>query len=366
MKVLFITREGYRLPGARVRCYNFAREIRKYNVQAEVLSFSDTLGAKDGEDESGMGLGDRIGFNCRAFKRLALDKKAIFFLQRFNYHSFAPYLAHLLNRNKIVLDLDDWEIRENPRYYLGFWPSSKAHYLTRNIAKRSILCIAASRFLEHFLSEFNKKTYYIPSGVDTELFTPPINDPDEDKIIFSWTGTLHKKEYIENIKFALDCFIILRKKYSHIYLDIIGDGIYRPDLLFLLNRLSDAHVHYRGWFTPESMPDYLKSITIGILPVASDTRFNRAKSPTKLFEYMAVAKPTISSTVGEAAYIIRDGENGFLAKTKEEFIDKMDILVRDITLRKQMGINARKTIEENYSLNILGKRLYAILSQINA
>src|SRR3989338_5566873 len=121
MKIIFITREGYNLPGARVRCYNFARELSRYGIDTEVLSYADNLGAKDGKDESQMGLRGKIGFNYRAFKRLAGEKEAVLYIQRFNYHSFAPYLVHLFNKNRIILDLDDWEMRENPEYYFGIY-----------------------------------------------------------------------------------------------------------------------------------------------------------------------------------------------------------------------------------------------------
>jgi len=366
MKVIFITREGYRLPGARIRCYNFAKELVKYNIDTEVLSFSDTLGAKDGEEESKMGLKDKFRYNRGAFRSLKIDKDAVLYIQRFNYHSFAPLFAHLFNRNRIILDLDDWEMREDIKYYLNFYPSSKAHYLTGKIAERSACCIAASRFLEGFLSEFNKKVYYIPSGVDTDIFRPSSNSlgEDDDRIVFSWIGTLHKKEYIENIGLALCCFHTLRKRHSHIYFDIIGDGIYRESLEQVIKQYNDKHILLKGWINPDKVSDYLDNIHIGLFPVAADTKFNRAKSPTKLFEYMAMAKPTISSCIGEASHIIQDGENGFLAKTKEEFIKKMQRLIENSDIRLRIGEKARQTVEENYSLKVLGKRLYGIIRQI--
>jgi glycosyltransferase involved in cell wall biosynthesis len=364
MKVIFITREGQRLPGARIRCYNFARELRKYGLETEVLSFSDSLGAKDGERESEMSLKEKIRYNWNAFNRLRKQKKAILYIQRFNYHSFAPYLVHLLQGNKIILDLDDWEMREEPKYYLNIYPSSKAHYITSHIARRSIFCVAASRFLEEFLLQFNKKVYYIPSGVDAGLFKTYPDNLAKERVVFSWVGTLHKKEYIENIDFALSCFNLLRKTYPHIYFEIVGDGIYADDLKETVHRYHDENILYKGWMEPDAIPKYLADINIGLLPVVDNTKFNRAKSPTKLFEYMAMAKPTISSYVGEAPVIIQDGENGFLSKTKDEFIDNMKRLIENPDLCHQVGEKAKKTVEEHYSLEILGRRLYGIISQI--
>lgn len=363
MKIIFITREGYGLPGARVRCYNFSRELARYGIDTQVLSFSDTLGAKDGAEESGMGMRDKMRFNYLAFKQLRRQQGAILYLQRFNYHSFAPYLLALLNKNKLVLDLDDWEMRENPRYYFGFYPSSKAHYFTGRLAKKSIFCVAASRFLRDFLLEFNKNVYYVPSGVDTSLFSPAINPSHEKELIFSWVGTFHKMEYIENIAFALECFSILRKKYSVIFFDIVGDGIYKDELLRAVARYNDPHIRLLGWLPPDRIPEYLSAVDIGLFPAVGDTKFNRAKSPTKLFEYMAMGKPVVASSIGEAPYIIKDGYNGFLAAGKEEFVNKMQNLIENAALRKLYAERSLHTVKEHFSLEVLGKRLYEVLTR---
>lgn len=361
MKIIFITREGFRLPGARVRCYNFAKEVSKYGISTEVLSFADKLGARDGENESGMGLKDKMWVNLLALKQLMREKDNIFYIQRFNYHAFAPYIAHLINKNRIILDLDDWEMRENPKYYFKFYPSSKAHYFTARIAKSSICCIVASNFLKEFLLSFNKHVYYIPSGVDTELFSPSAPVLNTDRFIFSWIGTFHKKEYIENIKLALDCFKIIRKDYQNIYFEIAGDGIYKNNLENIISQYNDDNISLKRWMYPEHMPDYLNNIHVGLFPVARNNKFNLAKSPTKLFEYMSMAKPTISSELGEAKTIIRSKETGLLANSQAEFISCMRTLIENPELGRDMGKKARIEAENFYSLKILGKKLAEII-----
>ena len=102
------------------------------------------------------------------------------------------------------------------------------------------------------------------------------------------------------------------------------------------------------------------------MPVARDTKFNRAKSPTKLFEYMSMSKPVVASRVGETALIINDGYNGFLAGSKEQFIDKMQELIEKEGLRRQLGERAREAVVEEYSQEILGSRLYSMLMEKDA
>jgi len=367
MKVIFITREGYNLSGARVRCYGFARELKKHNVETEVFSFADDLGAKYGEKEFEMAVSEKIKYNIQAFKRLKkkIDNNCIIFIQRLNYHSLAPFLVSLLRKNKFIFDCDDWNIHEHPVYYFGFFPSSKMEYLTRQIAKYSDICIVASKFLKGYLKEFNAKVYYIPTGVDTDIFMPQKDNIDSSKITFSWVGTVYHRGMQENIKFITDCFSLLADKYGNIFLNLAGEGKYFDEIKNNLNnfRYKDR-VIINGWIHPDRIPAYLSKIDIGLLPLIQDTKFNKAKSPTKLFEYMAMSKPTVSSNIGEAGEIIQDTENGFLAKTKEEFVEKMQKLIENPELRQKMGDKARETVEENYSLDVLGKRIHEILKKI--
>ena len=366
MKIVFITREGYNLSGARIRCYGFAKELEKYNIKAEVFSFADDLGSKYGEKEFEMGLMEKIKYNIRAFKKLRekLDNNSIIFMQRLNYHSLAPFLISLLKKNKFIFDCDDWNIRENPIYYFGIYPSSKMEYLTRKIAKYANICIVASRFLGAYLRKFNTKLFYIPTGVDTDIFRPQ-NNGNNSKITFAWIGTSYNKEMGENLRFILDCFSLLANKYDNIFLEIAGGGRYFYEVQGMFHNLKyKDRIKFSDWISPDKIPDYLSNVNIGLLPLIQDTKFNQAKSPTKLFEYMAMAKPVVSSDIGESRYIIKDGENGFLAKDKKEFMEKMRNLIEDSKLRQRMGENARQMVEKNYSLKVLGRHLYEILKTI--
>ena len=366
MKIIFITREGYNLSGARIRCYGFAKELNRCGIETEIFSFADDLGAKYGEKEFAMSNLDKLKYNIQAFKiLLKKEKNSIFFMQRLNYHTLSPFLVSLIRKNRFVFDCDDWNIRENPVYYLGLLPSSKMEFLTRKIARYANICIAASLFLKEYLSRFNSKVFYLPTGVDTNLFNPKNNRVDNSKVTFSWLGTAYHQEMGENVQFIIDAFSLLADKYDNIFLDLAGEGRYFDKMRDNLdNHRHKNRIRFYSWINPDEIPDYLSAIDVGLLPLTRDTKFNRAKSPTKLFEYMAMAKPTVSSNISEPAYIINDGDNGLLAETKEEFTEKMRRLIEDSSLRQQMGEKARETIERNYSLKVLGKRLHEILKTV--
>ncbi len=368
MKVIFITREGYRLSGARVRCYHFAGELEKHGIRTEVLSFADHLGAKDGEEELAMPFVKKIKYSVIALRRLLKkEKDAVFFVQRLNYHAFAPILAALIRGQKLVFDCDDWNIREDPRYYLGFFPSSKMEFFTRKLAARADLCVAASHYLKGYLSPYARRVLYLPTGVDMETFKPrSVHDKGKKAVVLGWMGTVYHEDMYSNLKVVLDLFSSLAQENDRVVLRMAGEGRFFKKLKAEvgLNRFKDRIV-MDDWVSPTDMPRYLGEIDIGLLPLFQKTRFNQAKSPTKLFEYMACAIPAVVSSVGEARYIIKDNDNGFLADDTEEFLKKLKVLVDDVGLRRAVGLRARQDAEKNYSLAVLGERLSGALSQIS-
>jgi glycosyltransferase involved in cell wall biosynthesis len=76
---------------------------------------------------------------------------------------------------------------------------------------------------------------------------------------------------------------------------------------------------------------------------------------------MAAGKPVIASPVGANAQVVQHGVNGFLADTPTEWADALRRL-EDPDLRRRMGEEARKTVEEQYSTAVVRPRLAAILA----
>jgi glycosyltransferase involved in cell wall biosynthesis len=62
------------------------------------------------------------------------------------------------------------------------------------------------------------------------------------------------------------------------------------------------------------------------------------------------------SPVGVNSDIINDGVNGYLANNNKEWVEKISALIDSAELRKEIGKNGRKTIEESYSINSLSPK----------
>jgi glycosyltransferase involved in cell wall biosynthesis len=65
---------------------------------------------------------------------------------------------------------------------------------------------------------------------------------------------------------------------------------------------------------------------------------------------MACEIPVIMSAVGVNTEIIQQGENGFLAKTENDWLTNLSNLIENEVLRKQLGKKGRETVVEHYSV----------------
>ncbi len=80
--------------------------------------------------------------------------------------------------------------------------------------------------------------------------------------------------------------------------------------------------------------------------------------PNVLLEAYAYGKPVIASNIGSFTELIDDGKTGFLVKPNDinDLADKMKMLDKPDVL-KELGLNARKKVEEEFNKELHYKRL---------
>jgi len=86
----------------------------------------------------------------------------------------------------------------------------------------------------------------------------------------------------------------------------------------------------------------------------------------KALQYMALGIAPVVSPVGVNATIVRDGINGFHARTEEEWIDRISFLLDDESFRRNLGQEARRTVEESFSAQAHAPRVARIFSELVA
>lgn len=116
------------------------------------------------------------------------------------------------------------------------------------------------------------------------------------------------------------------------------------------------------WSEQSEVP-FLQGIDIGVMPL-TDTPWSRGKCGYKLIQYMACGLPVIASPVGVNAEIVEHGVNGFLASSEAEWRDALVTLLCDPDLRRRMGLEGRRKVEEHYSLQVWGPKVARMLRDV--
>ena len=121
--------------------------------------------------------------------------------------------------------------------------------------------------------------------------------------------------------------------------------------------LADA-VHFLG--SRRDVPDLLHAMDIFVLPSYSEGL------SLALMEAMAAGLAVVASAVGGNPELVADAETGLLIPPKdaEALAVALERLLADPTEAKAMGEKARQRVEENYSLDRLGREINEIYGEL--
>jgi glycosyltransferase involved in cell wall biosynthesis len=165
--------------------------------------------------------------------------------------------------------------------------------------------------------------HLVPTGVDTQQFRPI---PDLDKRVtrkkfglpengkmFLFVGRLHWKKGID---FILRSFALLKKDVPDAFLAIAGEGEERQRMKQLTDELqmSDA-VYFLGTVPRFPKPDLALLYNSADVSVVGSVEESFALVIT---EALACGVPVVSTLVGIAPKVIRDGVTGYLLKERDE------------------------------------------------
>ena len=137
-----------------------------------------------------------------------------------------------------------------------------------------------------------------------------------------------------------------------------GDGPYRNEVLAKLGK----HQNFK-WLGslqyPDKVREYLATIDIYALTSGIDM------SPLTLQEAQLMQKPVIATRVGGIPELMIDNKTGFLIDEGDHkmLIEKLSILLNDPRKAKEMGINGREFVINNFSWDIIAKRFVEVMKK---
>jgi len=241
----------------------------------------------------------------------------------------------------VVFDFDDAVFLKNPQRF---------ETTVRNAWK----VIAGNRFNLEYASRWNPEAVCIPSAVDMERYPPPggkAESAERGRVrTIGWIGSGSTVPYLGILVAPLR---ELAREGRSIELLVAGTGE-APVPLPAFEGVSVTEV---AAYSGDGIPTLVSRMDIGVMPL-EDGPWERGKGALKAVVYMAGSVPTVASRVGEAVRLIRDGENGFLASTPQEWKEKLSALLDDPGLRRRIGENGHRSVEEEYSATRCFERMW--------
>jgi len=269
----------------------------------------------------------------------------------------------------IILDIDDWELGFS---YWRIAQSKKAYFkifsfnwvgwifLLEQFIKVAHKITVSGNFLQHRYGG-----YLIPHGRDLN-FLNPAN--------FSATH-LRQTHHLENKKVIL--FLGTPKPYKGItdlikavqlipdptlQIILVGAETTDPYVQSLLN-LGESRLKLVGMRPLTEIPEWLSLADVVVIPQQKSV-IDVGQTPAKIFDATAMAKPIISTSVGDIPYILADC--GFVVPPSDvlALAEKIKFVFQYPSQAQAVGLVAREKCRKEFSWDVMEKRLLAVFSTI--
>jgi len=246
----------------------------------------------------------------------------------------------------------------------------------RKVLKRAdrILVVSGplrSRIIEtHKLEE--KKVVVFPNGVDTKIFNPDVAFASlqrglqvEGKKVILFIGRIREERGLQILIKALPRIVA---KNPAVRVLIVGDGPQKPRVKNLVQELMmQRFVKFIRSVNHSEIPRYicLADVAVGPLVANIDTL---GSVPRKVLEYMACAKPVVTSYGGVSSDLVINEYNGFLVHP-ENLGELASVFLKAIEspdLIEEVGLNARKHVERFYDWNKIIDQMEEVLHSVFA
>lgn len=294
-----------------------------------------------------------------AFLRCAKD-----LANNFWYKATGERKAFVTEIDDNIFDIPSGNVASHP-----YQPNSEAEWVGQKQIQMSDALICSTQFLLDKMKVMfpDKPAYLIPNSLDFDIWDkltfedgglPP---KPEGWLRIGYTGCSNHRKDLE----------LIREPMSAILKEF-------PNVQFFITPQPEPSGYFTGWPGVPNMgfvakwvqineyPKFLKSwdLDIGIAPL-QDNDFNRAKSNLRWLEYSALHIPTVASRVYPFRHSIKDGDDGLIANTSQQWYDALRMLIVDAEKRKAIGEAAYRRVKSDFNMETTARRYAEILTEIS-
>ena len=232
--------------------------------------------------------------------------------------------------------------------------SSLIRHLDSELCRQVDVVFATSRTQWEHRRALNSNTYFMPNGVDFELFNRALNPETSIPLdvaslktpVIGLVGWLSRQ-------IDLDLLLAIAEVYSDCSIVLVGpDAMPMNDKHRRLRAMSN--VHFLGRKQMGDLPGYLKAMDVALIPYLLEGYVLTAY-PLKLHEYLAAGRAVVSTALPELrpySRVVR------IAETRAEFVSQIREALSD---RGPQAVDARVAVARENTWDNRVSDIYSVL-----
>jgi glycosyltransferase involved in cell wall biosynthesis len=289
-------------------------------------------------------------------------------------------LKRAYSKKPVIVDIDDWELSWYGGDAWRYQPTPKQ--LAKDLFKKDGALRMPNhplyiKWMEKLVNRADAVTVHtsflqkrfggisVPNGKDTALFDPAKYHPEESRSryglseyrILMFPGAPRPYKGLEDVLIALD-----KINQPDLKLVIVGGSPYD-------NYDEQLRQKWGRWiiklpnYPADVMPDVVAAAHVVVVP-QRDTPETRAQFPLKLTDGMAMAKPVLSTRVGDIPEIL--GDTGYLVEpdSPEQIAEQIELIFQDLDAANERGRKARERCVEKYSIEAMAVTLKSVIARL--
>lgn len=319
-----------------------------------------------------------LRFALSAKKQLSGRRPRVFY-QRHGRFVLAGALLSWLTSIPLVLEYNGSEF-----WVTKHWDPSRFRGLLRlyeqACLKSAFLIVVVSEALRDELLQqgvLQERILVNPNAVNPSAFQPGCGGREvrtefgftSDTVVVCFVGSFGYWHGIAVLQHAIAMLMKQSKNCpgsTNLRFLLVGNGVLQAETREALREYEQKGlVVFTGLLPHEAIPRLLDASDILVsphVPMPDGRPF--FGSPTKLFEYMAMAKPIIASNLDQLAQVLTHGTTGWLVRPGNdvELAAAIEALAQDSALRRSLGQNARAAILDGHTWRVNAARVLARVS----
>ncbi len=204
------------------------------------------------------------------------------------------------------------------------------------------LVVSSRRLATIMRGVFDGPVIVVPNAIDAAYWKACLKGSPRliPGLTIGWAGGSRPEHDLDEVAVAWGR---IAERYPEVTFVVYG---YQPTIID--DHVPQERIRRIPWHPLEVYPKPYRNIDIGCAAV-SDTPFNRAKTPIKVWEYTlggaaVVGTPTLYREA------ISDGEDGLLAESADEWECALSTLIEEPSLRKRLRLEQRRRIMREHDL----------------